>query len=672
MGESEATDLSTTQSASEVQVLTLPLRFERKYLSGMRISVTVFAISSLAASLGMADINETTSRYLRTEYMCRVATEDGLKPVPAGLDHFRMTPGHYGVADLYGDGTIDFFFGFSDDTFDLDRLRRANERRDPDWPLEMFVDNAERSDRNHQYSFYSPDRDFVVPDNTRFLVARTFAVQDYNGDGIDDFAVAHFGRDYPPFEGRPNELFLSGEDGYSFSVLPGGPGQNHGATAGDIDNDGDVDLIISRGDPAALLFFENDGEGRFTFRRARGIPRQSYEIESITVSLWDVDNDGHLDLLASRRSDPFDGGLALIYWGRPGFGFEDSPTRIVADELEDSGKVFLRNGFPMKTAPGVLDFEFADFDGDGDADVALVSQSDFYRRWQVTVAYLEGRDVTTRVIDQSSEEANFAIFWVTACDLHDDGDVDLVYEHFGQSFANVWRRGPGSNTSRMERYVWLNDGRSRFQRHLLESPVYFASSYQDYLAANAEWLGVAIEGYLPAQVYFPNVLDNRERYLHPFYDLGRPDESEPYIMVPEIAARFPDLRFARDDPDASVARGNDGAQVSERVRAIIEARQVSEQTPETSGDLPEAQRTQAPERSSASGSASPRNDTPQLSPRAQAAIDAIRRGEDPSEAIADMQSRQPASAGGNSVARPSDPSQVSDRVRAIIEERRTD
>lgn len=635
----------------------------------MRLIASTCFITLLTAMQVAAEINETTSSYLRNDYMCRVATENGLKPVPAGLDHFRMSGGHYGVADLYGDGAIDFFFGFSDDTFDLDRLGRANETRDEPWPLDMFFDNAERSNQNHQYSFYSPDPDFIVPGNTRFLVARTFAVQDFNGDGIDDFAVAHFGRDYPPFDGRQNELFLSGEGGYEFSLLAGGQGQNHGATAGDIDEDGDVDLIISRLEPATLLFFENDGRGRFSLRHADGIPRRSHEIDFITVALWDVDNDGHLDLVTSRRSDPFDGGIAMVFWGRPGFAFEETPLRITTDDLEDSGEVIMRNGFPMETAPGVLDFEFGDFDGDGNTDVAMVSQSDFYRRWQLTIASFEDRSVSARVVDRSAVNANFFVFGINACDLHDDGTDDLVYEHFGQHFYSVWGRDAGSNTSRMERYVWLNDGTGTFDRYLLESPVYFSSGYREYLSANAEWLGVASEGYLPAQTYFPNVLDDRERYFHPFYELDLPHQDVPFIMVPEITDRFPGLPFMR--PTGSVAQQNDPSQISPHVAAIIEAIRRGDDPNAALADTTSPNPTTAPA-SPPHTSAVPPATPSTVSPRAQAVIDAIRRGEDPRAALADTPVRAAPALNQPSVAQPNDPSQISDRVRAIIESRQSD
>lgn len=74
---------------------------------------------------------------------------------------------------------------------------------------------------------------------------------------------------------------------------------------------------------------------------------------------------------------------------------------------------------------------------------------------------------------------------------------------------------------------------------------------------------------MPEQVYFPNILDDREGYFHPFYDLDLPHQGRPFAMVPEIAARFPILR---PDPELRVVRENDPSTVSPRVQAILDTR----------------------------------------------------------------------------------------------------
>ena len=91
-------------------------------MKALLYSLTVIFLSSSVVAQG--EVNKTTDRFKRTKYMCSVTEKDYTKPLPIGLDFFRMSSGHYGVADLYGDGKLDFFFGFSDDTFDLERIKK--------------------------------------------------------------------------------------------------------------------------------------------------------------------------------------------------------------------------------------------------------------------------------------------------------------------------------------------------------------------------------------------------------------------------------------------------------------------------------------------------------------------------------------------------------------------
>ena len=97
-------------------------------------------------------INETTSYARHNQYYCRIATEDGLRPNPIGVDHFRMHDISRGVADLYGDGSIEMIFGASDETFSLERADKP-----PRWPGWVYEGNDQRSRRVYQYAFYSPE-----------------------------------------------------------------------------------------------------------------------------------------------------------------------------------------------------------------------------------------------------------------------------------------------------------------------------------------------------------------------------------------------------------------------------------------------------------------------------------------------------------------------------------
>ena len=104
-------------------------------------NLTTFVLMGIALTKGVAaeSINETTSFVQQSRYRCTMATTDGLKPYPIGIDHFRMSSLGYGIADLYGDGTIDMVFGASDETFSIQRVAEGNH------PIWMYEGNEKRS-----------------------------------------------------------------------------------------------------------------------------------------------------------------------------------------------------------------------------------------------------------------------------------------------------------------------------------------------------------------------------------------------------------------------------------------------------------------------------------------------------------------------------------------------
>ncbi len=142
-------------------------------------------------------------------------------------------------------------------------------------------------------------------------------------------------------------------------------GGNSGTTVcGDIDNDGDIDLLTteivhwdvgSSSDPSELLI--NDGSGTFSRpgNDVTGLTRThtvlSWNDGDITGALFDFDNDGRLDVLIG--STDYDGTRALLYHQKADGTFEAVP---------------LAEGIDHTSSHGV---GVADFDRDGDLDVVL-------------------------------------------------------------------------------------------------------------------------------------------------------------------------------------------------------------------------------------------------------------------------------------------------------------
>ncbi len=73
----------------------------------------------------------------------------------------------------------------------------------------------------------------------------------------------------------------------------------------DYDNDGDIDIFVTNTKNLRNMFYQNDGEGHFTFYAERA-GLAFIEDSAISTGIGDFDNDGWLDLIISRQA-PFFG-----------------------------------------------------------------------------------------------------------------------------------------------------------------------------------------------------------------------------------------------------------------------------------------------------------------------------------------------------------------------------
>jgi hypothetical protein len=195
---------------------------------------------------------------------------------------------------------------------------------------------------------------------------------DFNNDGWIDLYVAN--------DSQPNQLWINQHNGtfkdtaFLAGVAVSGTGQaeaSMGVDAGDVDNDGDEDLIVTNWLDQMNAFYLNDGAGNFEDRRAAsGLGTPSLAKTGFGAAWFDFDRDGWLDLFVAnggvatiealaRANDPFPLKMTpQLYRNTGGGHFEDV-----------SGKA----GSIFKVADVGRGVAFGDVDNDGRPDLVVAN-----------------------------------------------------------------------------------------------------------------------------------------------------------------------------------------------------------------------------------------------------------------------------------------------------------
>ncbi len=197
---------------------------------------------------------------------------------------------------------------------------------------------------------------------------------DFNGDGWMDIYVAN--------DGTENQLWLNQRNGTFKNVallagvalpIAGKPEGSMGVDAGDFDNDGDEDLVMTELAGEGSNLFVNDGAGTFEDRGSpSGLEAISVPYTGFGAAWFDFDNDGWLDLLAvngtvqiiealRQAGDPYPLHQRKLLLRNLGSGrFED---------VTDRGGMVFRSSEVGRGAA------FGDIDNDGDVDVAVANNN---------------------------------------------------------------------------------------------------------------------------------------------------------------------------------------------------------------------------------------------------------------------------------------------------------
>jgi len=225
------------------------------------------------------------------------------------------------------------------------------------------------------------------------------------------------------------------------TVLDGG---SYYVRAADLDGDGDLDALSASRADGQIIWYENDGTGRFISQRVVSALGGG-GLSVYTVCVADPDNDGDLDVLATLGGDN-----KVVWYENDGTGqftspqvisAVDAPQSVYAADLDKDGDLdvlsashhngiawYENDGTGQFGTPQVIPTEVgntnivyaADLDNDGDLDVIAVSD------WGDRIDWYEndgtGRFGTPQPITTTAASRWFA----STIDMDGDGDLDVL------------------------------------------------------------------------------------------------------------------------------------------------------------------------------------------------------------------------------------------------------
>ncbi len=172
--------------------------------------------------------------------------------------------------------------------------------------------------------------------------------------------------------------------------------------AGDLDGDGDPDLMATTRDDHQVLWFENNGAGDVPAFAPRVITNSL--LSAVSVHAGDLDNDGHLDVVAAGED------ANQIIW------FRNNGARPPAFEPH-----FVRNGpVPDPTFDYAKSVFVEDINDDGLDDIVFASEEENLVGWYEN----QGRGATFVEHVLATDVLHAKL--VSAADLDNDGDADIL------------------------------------------------------------------------------------------------------------------------------------------------------------------------------------------------------------------------------------------------------
>ena len=401
-------------------------------------------------------INETTGYFKESYYFKRyLSLSEGQKFSQTIMKDWDVTQQTYRAGNRKGisydfnhDGKLDFYF-FSEGVVGNNKINGTH----------CIVSDYYNLDRDDSFSF-PPDT--VMEIDGTFSDAHHSEINDIDGDGnLEVITWTWENHDNNIYSVQPEKgiIITSFDDDFNliYEKEVGVAKAFHQTASGDVDNDGDVDLLsfptiepvnqtVFQKFPTILL---NDGSGNFTEELIFKDPsfvNDYATFYAVTFKLFDLDGDDFLDIIfgvdlgtlnSPPPSDQIDFNDVYILWG-------DGTGKFSWD---DKLVISIKNEINFQQS--LLGVGFSDFDKDGDVDVFLSSTraeetgsfndspATNYENYIINLIENKGNrtfeDETVNKIDgyfHLNREHAGDFYDLVFIDKDSDGDFDLVPRDF--------------------------------------------------------------------------------------------------------------------------------------------------------------------------------------------------------------------------------------------------